>query len=78
MANSVTQSKQDMESPASQQTQLMLVAQNLGDLRDSLMHVSMALKDYMADTPSSARDEAMAQMAQTLARIQQRTRGGLE
>jgi len=39
----------NMKSPA-RQTEMMLLAQALDELRDSLVHVSMALSDLIADT----------------------------
>jgi hypothetical protein len=57
-----------MESPA-QSTQLIALAELLSDLRDSLMLVSMALKDHISNTPSPERDEVILEVKLQLARI---------
>jgi hypothetical protein len=50
----------------------------LGDLRDSWVLISMALKDQFADEPSPVRDEVMAQVERTLARIREGERDNFE
>jgi hypothetical protein len=58
--------------------QLMILAEVLGNLRDSLALVSLALKDHVADFPSPARDEVMMQVERHLARIREGQRGTFE
>jgi hypothetical protein len=41
----------------------------LNELRDSLVHLSMALKDQLADAPSPERDEVLLEVELQLARI---------
>ena len=58
--------------------ELMVLAEALWGLRDSLMQVSLALKDQLADIPSSNRDEVKVQVERHLARIKKRRRGSFE
>jgi hypothetical protein len=50
----------------------------LGDLRDSWVLISMALKDQFADEPSPLRDEVMVQVERQLARLREGERGNFE
>lgn len=61
-----------------QNPDLLALSGALGVLRDSWVQISMALKDLMTDTDSPARDEIMVEVAQHLARIQERERRNLE
>jgi hypothetical protein len=53
---------------------LMALSEALGTLRDSLVMVSLALKDYKADRPSPMRDEVVVQVERHLARIREAAR----
>jgi hypothetical protein len=55
--------------PRNSKPDLMVLAKALGDLRDSWLQVSMAMKDHVADTPSPARDAVTAQVERQLAHI---------
>jgi len=57
---------------------LMVLAEALRDLRDSMMQISTALKDHLADIPSSTRDEVTMQVERHLARIKEVERGAFE
>lgn len=59
---------QGME-PQHTNNQLVVLAKELSELRDTWMRVSMILKDHIADTPSLERDEVLAQVERQLARI---------
>jgi hypothetical protein len=56
--------------PASNE-QLIKLADALGDIRDSLVTVSMALTDLVTETPSPARDEVMVEVERYLCRIRE-------
>jgi predicted secreted protein len=51
--------------------QLSKLADALGDIRDSLVTVSMALTDLVTETPSPARDEVMVEVERYLCRIRE-------
>ena len=51
--------------------QLSKLADALGDIRDSLVSVSMALTDLVTETPSPARDEVMVEVERYLCRIRE-------
>jgi hypothetical protein len=57
---------------------LLALSGALGDLRDTWVLLSIALKDHIADTPSPARDEIMVEVEQQLSRIRERERGNLD
>lgn len=57
---------------------LMVLAEALRDLRDSLTQVSLALKDHLAEIPSSNRDEITVLVERHLARIKEGRRGSFE
>ena len=50
---------------------LSKLADALGDIRDSLVTVSMALTDLVTETPSPARDEVMVEVERYLCRIRE-------
>jgi CHAD domain-containing protein len=50
-------------------TELLILAEALGDLRDSWVLISMVLKDQITETPSLALEEAMLLVEKYLARI---------
>jgi hypothetical protein len=50
-------------------TELLILAEALGDLRDSWVLISMVLKDQITETPSLALEEAMLLVEKHLARI---------
>jgi hypothetical protein len=58
--------------------ELTVLLQALGDLRDSWMYVSMALKDQLTESPSALRDEVMVEVERHLARIREGERGSSE
>lgn len=62
--------KGESSKPASNE-QLSKLADALGDIRDSLVTVSMALTDLVTDTPSPDRDEVMVEVECYLCRIRE-------
>ncbi len=50
-------------------SELLILAEALGDLRDSWVLISMVLKDQITETPSLALEEAMLLVEKHLARI---------
>jgi hypothetical protein len=54
--------------------ELLALAVALSDLRDSLVKLSLVLKDHLADAPSPERDEVVMQVEWYLARIREGTR----
>jgi hypothetical protein len=60
------------------QSNLQELSVALCDLRDSLVLMSMALKDHFADIPSPARDEVMMQVERQIARIREGGRASFE
>lgn len=54
--------------------EFLVLAESLSDLRDSLVKLSIVLKDHLADTPSPERDEVVMQVELYLARIREGTR----
>ena len=68
----------DMEPDAAKPVpneELLLLADALGDLRDSLVSVSMALTDYVTETPSPARDEVLTEVERYLCRLREANKG---
>jgi len=59
-------------------SELTALVQALGDLRDSWMNISMALKDQLTESPSALRDEVMVQVERHLTRIREGERGSSE
>jgi hypothetical protein len=57
---------------------LNVTADALCDIRDSWVQISMALKDHVADTPSSLRDEVAILVERQLARLREGERGNFE
>jgi hypothetical protein len=53
----------------SQPSELQTLADAMSDMRDSLVLISMCLKDYLANQPSQERDQVMAQVEQQLLQI---------
>lgn len=51
--------------------QLIKLASALGDIRDSLMTVSLALTDLVAEMPSAARDEVVTEVERYLHRMRE-------
>lgn len=64
--------------PQSGGADMAVIAQVLGELRDSWLLVSMALKDHLADAPSPDRDAMLLQVERHLARIKEGERGAFE
>jgi hypothetical protein len=60
------------------ESDLLTLSVALGDLRDSWVRLSMALKDQFADEPSPQRDEVMVQVERQLARIREGERDSFE
>lgn len=56
------------------QDDLLSLSVALGDLRDSLVLTSLALKDHMANTASPTRDEIMLEVERQLAKIKESER----
>jgi hypothetical protein len=56
--------------PEPKKSDLQVLSVALGDIRDSWVLMSMALKDHLADVPSPERDEVMVLVERQLARIQ--------
>jgi hypothetical protein len=50
-------------------TNMADLAQRLDELRDALMRLSLALKDYLAELPSPMRDEAQKEAEAHLAKL---------
>jgi hypothetical protein len=55
--------------PEPKKSDMQLLSVALGDIRDSWVLMSMALKDHLADAPSPDRDEVMVLVERQLARI---------
>lgn len=64
--------------PQAPKSELDEVADTVGDIRDSWVLISIALKDYVAETPSSLRDEVALLVERQLARLRQGERGTFE
>jgi hypothetical protein len=64
--------------PEQPDPQLLALLEVLTSLRDSLVQVSTDLKDHIADSPSTERDEVVVQVEQYLARIKKGERGTFE
>lgn len=54
------------------------IADTLCDIRDSLVLLSTALKDHIADTPSPLRDEVAILVERQLARLREGERGNFD
>jgi hypothetical protein len=54
--------------------QLIQVASALGEIRDSWVMISLALKDIMTETPSSERDEVLTEVERYLCRLREANR----
>lgn len=70
-----------MESESSKpvpNVQLHKLAEALGDMRDSLVTISLALTDLVTEMPSPARDEAAIEVERYLARISEANRRGFD
>lgn len=50
---------------------LLQIAKSFGDIRDSLLRISLALTDLVTETPSSERDEVLATVEHYLDRLRQ-------
>jgi hypothetical protein len=57
---------------------LMTLSDALGDLRDSLVLISMALSDHLTESASPLRDEVLAQVERHLARIGEGKQGTID
>lgn len=58
----------DVSKP-SPKAQWIALAEALGDMRDSLVMVSLALHDFVTEMPSATRDEVKADQERYLAHI---------
>lgn len=54
--------------------QLIQLANALGEIRDSWVMISCALKDVMTDMPSAARDEVLTEVERYLCRVREFSR----
>jgi len=59
---------------SSSSAQLMLLADALGDMRDSLIAASLALADLITEAESPQRDEVLTEVERYLARIRETDR----
>ena len=64
--------------PQHADSELTVLMRALGDLRDSWMYISMALKDQLTESPSALRDDVIVQVKQHLTRIREGERGSSE
>ena len=62
-----------MPLPDEQRIQL---AGALGEIRDSWVMISLALKDLVTETPSQARDEVLTEVDRYLCRLREANRSG--
>ncbi len=60
----------DPPESASTPAELMVLAEALGELRDVLLLVSLALKDYAAEAPSPAREAVLSEVELYLRQFQ--------
>lgn len=58
--------------------QLIQLAGALGDIRDSWVMISMALKDVVTEIPSQARDEVLTEVERYLCRLREAKRSGFD
>lgn len=58
--------------------QLIQLAGALGDIRDSWVMISLALKDVVTDTPSPSRDEVLTEVERYLWRLREANRRGFD
>lgn len=58
--------------------QLIQLAGALGEIRDSWVMISLALKDVVTEIPSTARDEVLAEVERYLCRLRETNRRGFE
>lgn len=61
-----------------QSAQLHKLADALGNMRDSLVTVSMALTDLVTEMPSPARDEVLTEVERYLSRLGEANRRNFE
>jgi hypothetical protein len=61
-----------------QHGQLMQLVGALEEMRDALVEISLSLKDWMAETPSTARDEVLTEVERYLGRIREESRRGCD
>ena len=61
-----------------QSVQLHKLADALGNMRDSLVTVSMALTDLVTEMPSPARDEVLTEVERYLSRLGEANRRNFE
>ena len=64
--------------PQPPKSELDEIADTLRDIRDSWVLISIALKDYVAETPSPLRDEVAVLVERQLARLREGGRGPFE
>ena len=64
--------------PHDSKTEMLVLAEALNALRDSWVLISMALKDHLAEAPSSVRDEVMVQVERHLARFKEGNHGSFK
>jgi hypothetical protein len=65
-------------SKSEQSEQLHKLADALGNIRDSLVTVSLALSDLVTEMPSTARDEVVTEVERYLSRLRDANRRGFE
>ena len=58
--------------------QLIQLAGTLGEIRDSWVMISLALKDLVTEIPSPARDEVLTDVGRYLCRFREANRGGFD
>ncbi len=63
--------ERDAAKPSSNE-QLILLADALGDIRDSLVTISLALTDLVTEMPSPARDAVLIEVERYLSRIREK------
>ena len=61
-----------------QTAQLLQIAKSFGDIRDSLVRISLALTDLVTETPSSERSEVLATVERYLDRLRRSEPKGLD
>ncbi len=58
--------------------QLVQLASALGEIRDSWVMISFALKDIVTEIPSAERDEVLTEVDRYLCRIREASRGSFD
>ena len=65
-------------STPSPKKQLNQLARALGDIRDSWVLISLALKDVVTEVPSAARDEVQTEVDRYLCRLSEASRRNVD